>query len=156
MRDAGAAPERRVWTEADFEWMGWHDCAVHAIAFRPERFELLLDLDYILEWVEPAGGGSYTFRVAPATLVFHDVSDVRIDLSPWPAILPSLAAITRADPQPTPNGRHVKWAWSMEGHEGAIRLRATGYTQVLRTAPRETSAQSLTWEERGGPAFALP
>jgi hypothetical protein len=50
----------------------------------------------------------------------------------------------------------VTWSWELNGHEGAIRLRATGYTQALRAAPRMAPAQRLTWEERGGPSFALP
>ena len=157
MRDAGATPTRRVWTEADFEAMGWHDCAVHALAFRPERFELRLDLDYLLEWIAPPEpGGDYAFRVAPAPLAFHNVADVALDLAPWTAALPTLNAITRADPHPTPDGRLMTWSWELDGHEGAIRLRATGYTQALRSAPRVTPAQRLTWEERGGPSFALP
>jgi hypothetical protein len=157
MSDADAVPERRIWTEADFEQMGWHDCAVHALAFRPERFELRLDLDYILRWIAPTEpGGPFTFRLAPATLVFHNVSEATVDLQPWTGALPTLDALTRADPQPTPNGRLVTWSWELDGHEGAIRLRATGYTQALRAAPRVAPEQRLTWEERGGPSFALP
>ena len=108
MSDAGAAPERRIWTEADFEQMGWHDCAVHALAFRPERFELRLDLDYILEWVAPTEpGGPFTFRVAPATLVFHNVSGVTADLQPGTGVLPTLDALTRADRQPGESAERV-------------------------------------------------
>jgi hypothetical protein len=31
----------------------------------------------------------------------------------------------------------VTWSWELNGHEGAIRLRATGYTQALRAAGRK-------------------
>ncbi len=156
-REDAVPPGQRRWTDADFEGMGWHDCAVHAVAFRPEHFELRLDLDYLLEWIAPAEPGApLAFRLAPATLVFHDVSDVALALEPWTGVLPTLNAITRADPRPTPNGRFITWAWELDGHEGTIRLRATGYTQALRSAPRLGATQSLTWEARGGPSFALP
>jgi len=44
---------KTVWTDADFETMGWHDNAVHAIAVEPappHPGSLLLDIDYIVEW----------------------------------------------------------------------------------------------------------
>jgi hypothetical protein len=47
--------QKPVWTEADFEQMGWHDVHIHAVAFRPEIFELWLDIDYIFGWVDPHG-----------------------------------------------------------------------------------------------------
>jgi hypothetical protein len=29
-------PEKWIWTEADFETMGWHDVHVHALAFQTD------------------------------------------------------------------------------------------------------------------------
>ena len=48
--------EKAVWTDGDFDRMGWHDARVHAIAFHEDEdnAELLLDLDYIVRWI--AGG----------------------------------------------------------------------------------------------------
>ena len=58
--------DKWIWTEADFEQMGWHDARIHAIAFLTETFEFALDIDYILQWVEPAEGETYyKFWVAP-------------------------------------------------------------------------------------------
>jgi hypothetical protein len=45
----GPAVAKTVWTE-------WHDNAVHAVALEPalpDPGRLLLDLDYIVEWVAP-------------------------------------------------------------------------------------------------------
>jgi hypothetical protein len=73
--------EKPVWTEADFEQMGWHDVHVHAVAFRPQIFELWLDMDYIFRWVDPHDGEThYSFWVAPATLVFENVYDLKFDI----------------------------------------------------------------------------
>ena len=79
----GCALEKWTWTEEDFERMGWHDAQVHAFAFLPESWELLLDLDYILKWVAPSEGEShYSFWSAPATLIFENVADLKIELEP--------------------------------------------------------------------------
>ena len=43
--------EKWVWTEADFEKMSWHDSRVHAMAFLPDEFEIVFDIDYILKWI---------------------------------------------------------------------------------------------------------
>src|SRR5690348_9572503 len=49
--------EKAVWTDGDFDTMGWHDASVHAIAFHEEEHgaqdALLLDLDYIVRWLDP-------------------------------------------------------------------------------------------------------
>ena len=63
--------EKSFWTERDFANMGWHDVRIHAIAFDSEKFELLMDIDYMFAWADPAPGEKhYTFWMAPCTLVF--------------------------------------------------------------------------------------
>jgi hypothetical protein len=80
--------EKAVWAEADFEQMGWHDVHVHAFAFRPEIFELWLDIDYIFSWVDPHGGEThYSFWVAPATLAFENVYDLKFDIESHDGVL---------------------------------------------------------------------
>src|SRR4051812_26329180 len=87
-----------VWTEADFEQMGWHDVHIHAVAFRPEIFELWLDIDYLFTWVDPQGAEThYSFWVAPATLVFTNVHSLRFDLESHDGDL-SLQGIERSEP----------------------------------------------------------
>jgi hypothetical protein len=74
-----------VWTDADFEAMGWHDVAIHAIGFEQDgvRAQLLLDIDYMLEWIDPVPKRRhYTFLVCPATLVFEDAWSIEGEISP--------------------------------------------------------------------------
>jgi hypothetical protein len=149
------APEKLVWTEEDFERMGWHDATLHGIAFLTETFELVLDLDYIFEWVEHSEPEPhFTFWVAPCTLVFENVFDLRIELEPYPEV--SVADLTRADPGVPRNadviGRAADWLWKLECHQGVITFRAAGYTQYVRATPMH-GEQSLTHAERGGVAF---
>ena len=73
--------EKWQWTEQDFERMVWHDCFLYAMAFPPNSFELLLDIDYIFKWVEPEEQDQpFKFWVAPVTLVFENVYDTVLEL----------------------------------------------------------------------------
>ena len=63
-----------LWTHEQFGAMTWHDNHVHALSIREGRHgegELLLDLDYILEWLKAPHG--IEFRIVPALLRFIDV-----------------------------------------------------------------------------------
>ena len=75
---------KAIWTDADFDDMGWHDAAVHGLATRPEddhTGRLLIDLDYIIEWVPPADGETYfSFWIVPATLVFEHTWDLTLQI----------------------------------------------------------------------------
>ena len=75
-----------IYTEADFGRLSWHDCHIWGIELRagdPDdgdwTSDLVLDIDFIVEWICGTGGGGQ-FRVAPATLVFHGVTDPKIDI----------------------------------------------------------------------------
>jgi hypothetical protein len=84
-RESGTAIGPRH-TEADFDRLSWHDCHIWGVALHvgdPDEndwtSDLVLDIDYIVEWVCGVGGGGQ-FRVAPATLAFHGVTDPRITI----------------------------------------------------------------------------
>ena len=66
-----------------FEDYSWHDNAIHGfrIVEGPDGCggELILDIDFIVEWLPPKGeNNAFEFRVAPAHLTFHDVTDLVI------------------------------------------------------------------------------
>jgi hypothetical protein len=67
----------------DLAWR-WHDNVIYGLAFdrgEPDendwRSDLVLDIDFIAEWLGGAAG-ELRFRVAPATLIFHQVTDFAI------------------------------------------------------------------------------
>jgi hypothetical protein len=74
----------RKWTQDDLDSMSWHDNHVHGLCFfegKQGTGELELDLDYILEWITPAADSvSFRYRIAPARLRFHDVTDLAIPI----------------------------------------------------------------------------
>jgi hypothetical protein len=70
--------DKPIWTNADFEIMGWHDATVWAMAVVSDDFELIFDIDYILRWIDPVPPDpSFSFWVSPATLVFEGVQTLR-------------------------------------------------------------------------------
>jgi len=146
-----------TWTDADFERMGWHDARIHALAWCQESGELLLDLDYIVEWPAQCGpDGDFEFWTVPATLVFEFVTELRVDLRPWPAfdVIDLQRSAEPVEHGPLGSSNEQTWLWTISCHEGAILLRGTGFRQYARRAPVLNTMQSLSLEERGGLSFA--
>lgn len=54
-------PEQ-LWTDQQFEEMSWHDNHVHALRIVAGAYgsgELILDLDYILDWICGTDGSKF-------------------------------------------------------------------------------------------------
>jgi len=149
----GPAVSKALWTDADFETMGWHDNAVHAIALEPAEDHpgsILLDIDYIVEWGPcSVPGGSLSFWVSPATLIFHQAWDLITDISlqGWGFQL-AIGAIERSGPD-----EHGFFDWVVTGDLFSMRFSAAGFTQYLRRAPIFVPRQRLSVDERGGLSF---
>ncbi len=148
--------EKLVWSDADYDIMGWHDAVLHGVAILVETSEAVLDIDYILKWVllppdVPGGRQSYNFWIAPATIVFEHVSkiDFKID-----GMRMSLDGISRSDPTATTDGQKTEWLWDLPGTRGFMgELRATGYKQYFRKQPIFIKDQEISLEQRGGISF---
>ena len=147
---------KATWTDTDFDEMGWHDCRIHALSVAeydddtmpPAR--LLLDVDYIVRWVNPVRPSKYfSFWIAPATLVFDKAWDITGDFGPLHEIL-EIDDLHRLDP---PDDRSEP-LWHIEGQSFDLRLRAAGYRQFLRRPPQHAPGQLLTMAQRGGISFA--
>ena len=68
-------------TGKDFEPLSWHDNFIYGIHFLSANWKsnLILDIDHIVEWL--CGVDQQTrFRIVPATLVFQDVTDLKINI----------------------------------------------------------------------------
>jgi hypothetical protein len=147
---------KATWTDADFADMGWHDSRVHAVSITEAVHETLtqlrvvLDLDYIVRWVEPERRPRYfTFWVAPATLLFERAWGIDGNLGPLDDGL-EVAEIHRLGPPDD----EADPLWHIEGHNFELRLRAAGYTQYIRLPPQHVPRQVLSLAERGGVSFA--
>jgi hypothetical protein len=157
-------------TEQDFDRLSWHDNYVYGIHFSigdiergDWRTDLVLDVDHIIEWVCGVGQAA-TFRVAPATLTFHHVTDLRLAVdwgdSGHRAALHelSIGRITRA---PISDQKlcldRPYWRWCLESNwpaAGEISFGASGFTQILRGEPVLQDEQKLARSARA--PFRLP
>jgi hypothetical protein len=142
-----------TWDESHFDEMSWHDNHVHGLRIREGHHghgELDLDIDYILEWLCP-NEGTFAFRVAPATLTFINVFDLRIEIDYAAAtagITPfSIDGITR---EAAGSGGDPRWTLELNWPKGAISFTASGFRQILRAPAIVTSSQTLTEHERSG------
>jgi hypothetical protein len=147
--------------------LSWHDNALYGVRFdlgdcaRGDwHADLVLDIDHILEWLCGVDR-QFRFRVAPATLTFHHVTDLQIAIdcgdSGGRIALHALSidAITRE------RIRHQKicldrpyyrWRIALNAPGGAaLTFGASGYTQVLRAQPVLLDQQQLSPADRNAP-----
>jgi len=149
---------RESWTTADYESLSWHDCHVHGFHLGNVNedhgtAELDLDVDFIVEWL-PQGDRSILFRVAPATLTFHDVSSMRFLLDycePGAGMTPF--SLDRIEREPVTYGTGYttyRWRLPVNWPAGEITFESPGFTQQLRRQPVLQNRQSLSTGERCG------
>lgn len=151
-------------TQEHFDQISWHDNTLYALRFEvgdPTRNEwhsdLVLDLDHIVEWVRD-DAGCVRFRVVPACLRFHHVTDLRIaidfgDSGCRTAINePSIDAITRRriSDQKIDLGRpYYRWRIALSlPRGGEILFGASGFTQTWRAEPVLLDQQRLATSQR--------
>lgn len=147
-----------------FEDLSWHDDTLYALRLdvgdstRGDwHADLVLDVDHIVEWL-CGTDRRIRFRVAPATLTFHDVTDLRIaidcgDSGGRIALHP--LSIDRIDRAPLADRRicldrpYHRWRIVLNWPPGGlITFGASGFSQVLRAAPVLSDQQQLSPAER--------
>ena len=142
----------QVWTDEQFDEMSWHDNCVHGLRIVEGTHgagELILDLDYILEWIEVER--SFQFRILPVILKFREVTDLRILLdyaTPTIALGPfSIHAIERKFEQ---RERYTAQVWKLliNSPVGEITFESQGFEQRGVGAPQISNGQWLSPEER--------
>jgi hypothetical protein len=133
--------EKSIWTDEDFEQMGWHDCNIYR--FRLQE-DLELDIDYILKWNPPDMEGlPFTFWVAPATLVFKKIRLLGFDLD-----VGLEDAFEIDDIERNISGNEV--SWEMLTRRGNIEFVSNGFEQYIRQQPSFQFGQRINYFERGG------
>jgi hypothetical protein len=146
-------PEKLIWSNEDFESMGWHDATIWSLVANPEAFELLVDIDYIFNWVHPAKGETYfKFWVAPVTMVFENASDVCIHIDSQQGCI-EVADLTRELIGPSPNGKFTQYRFAFDCREGQIELQATGFKLYVRRPPTLLNSQAFELGARQGVDF---
>lgn len=148
--------EKAVWSDKDFDQMGWHDVHIHGLAFSTGTNELLVDIDYIFAWVDPeAPDPHYTFWMSPCTMIFSNVHSFTAEIE-WGLGL-EISDLSRERMEKYPNGTPIEGReeskWTFDCQEGAISFYSTGFIQVTRRKPTRAGSQAFSWAERGGVSF---
>jgi len=133
-----------------FELMTWHDNTLHGISFVDENFsnDLVLDIDYIEQWLNEAG--LYRFKVAPAKLVFHDVSQLQVNLlNNGPQTMFAYLATINGIGREQLSEKRSKWTVDLLGcKENSITFEASGFTQETYKDATISTSQHLTADQR--------
>jgi len=162
--ESGGFPMDSAKTETEFESVSWHDCHIWGIEFQvgdPDEGDFTCDLvfsiDFITEWICGTDRRA-RFRVAPAKLAFHGVTDPRIAISSVNGgyqVAPEQVVINRISRERIADQKvyldRPYFRWLIELHppvEGAIEFGAVGFTQTLLTEPILSERQSLSLRER--------
>ena len=137
------------WAESDFDNMEWHDCPIYSVTFSNNN-ELIFDIDYILKWIEPNNSdGLFSFWIAPATLCFKNVYNLKIESNIINFII---VTIYRNNPKQPKNIKYIQndieYDWHIETTEGEITFTSVGYNQHTRKHPILTNNQYLGLNER--------
>lgn len=131
-------PRKRIWTDADYTQMGWHDCHIYQIRLGED---LELDIDYILQWNKPdLEGLGFTFWVSPATLVFKAVSEVKFDLNTFSSQAFEIDSIEKEGDQ----------SWVIITQQGHMEFNAIGFEQYIRQDPFFEFGQTIPLIDRYG------
>jgi hypothetical protein len=137
--------EKWIWTEKDFETMGWHDATIYGLRLGQN---LELDIDYILQWNQPEiEGFSYTFWIAPATLIFEKPTNVSFELTQ--TFDEKWLEIEDIEKATTDKINH----WTIITQQGGISFDADTFQQIIRRGPSFQFRQSIPYDERGGFSF---
>jgi hypothetical protein len=126
---------KELWTDAEFDQMGWHDCRIYSLQFPNEEFQLKLEIDYIFRW-EKLPNGSFRFWVSPCDLVFRNVSDFKAEIDFKNHMQLFILDLMRTNARPSPNGQVILWDYEIDCDVGVIRFTATGFEQHVRAQPR--------------------
>jgi len=144
-QNAQVRVDNLVTTDATFDSTSWHDNFIYALHLDAHHFEsdLRLEIDHIIKWTQP-DATRYQFWIAPAMLVFHNVTDlamrVHFGTTGYQHVIHqiSIGAIWR---EPVANQKicldRPYFAWSIDTNwpDGEIEFGATGYTQTLLSQP---------------------
>ena len=141
--DIGMFKIKLVYSAKDFEELGFHDCYVHGIRWDTSTYALILDLDYIVEWIK--NKGKYEFLVASAELRFNDSSEVRLSFD-WTnlAMECQIQDIHKRESRLSLNGSECyHWEIEFTTPHGSIELWSTNFELKIQKKPVLSKVQKL-------------
>jgi hypothetical protein len=141
----------RVLDESEAKLESFHDCHAYGLHWRRDQFIFSLDIQYILEWIEPsdAATGAYRFLVSEARLVFRSANEVKVSMD-WShsALDAEIEAVRVLGSRTTPNAQ-IERCFEIEfaDPDGTILIWSTGYEVVLLHEPVVSEVPSIPLSE---------
>lgn len=132
---------RTLWTDADFDVMGWHDNRIIGLTFPNDDMRFSIDFVYIFHW-EREGDRFTGFWVSPCRLIFENVFDLEIALDIGSYQQLDILNIDRSDKIVHPTGV-TSMKYEIGCGSGFIKLRSTGYRQQVLKPPVFSESQDL-------------
>lgn len=133
--------EKKVWTDKDFDQMGWHDNHIYQISVAED---LALDIDYIFQWNKPVLEGlPFTFWIAPSTLVFKKIQNLAFNLD---TAFHDTIEIQDIEREILENGT----LWTIITQQGDFQFMSEGFQQFIRQEPFFQFGQTIPFLERFG------
>ena len=144
------------WTTTDFETLSWHDCHFYGFRLDPREHgtaELEFDIDFIVEWLCRTAR-QVEFRVAPATLIFHNIFRLQVELDYASPVLAGMSPFAidgiEREVLSKPGGySSFRWRLPVNWPSGVITFESPGFRQVLRRPSILVDRPWLLAEERG-------
>ncbi|MCP3660583.1 MAG: hypothetical protein GY830_09845 [Bacteroidetes bacterium] len=136
---------KELWTNEDFDVMGWHDSIIYAIRFPDTKLEFILDIDYIFKWEKKKD--SFMFWVSPCHLVFEGVLNLRMNLNFADEVGIDISSIHRGNKTLLTRNLY-NWEYHIETVHGDIKFESTGYKQHVLSQPTYSNSQCLYLPER--------
>jgi hypothetical protein len=155
---------RTIYDDADFDELSWHDCSVWRFELRVGESaedewtaDFLLDLDFIADSFND-DDGNVQYRIAPATLSFQGVTDLKMALDFGDSGFQSAIhafSVDRIEREPVPDQRifldRTYYRWTIFGNwpqSGALSFGAVGFTLKLACEPITKPTNTLSLQER--------
>lgn len=141
-----------VLSESEAKLESFHDCHAHGLHWSRDHFIFSIDLQYILEWIEPSGAssGGYRFLVSEARLVFRGASELKVSMD-WSgsALDSEIAGVRVLGSRTTPNGQ-LERSFEIEfaDPDGIISVWSTGYEVILLQEPVVSEVPSIPLSDR--------
>lgn len=145
--------EKELWTEADFEEMGWHDSQIYSIHPPGSDLVLKLDIDYIFRWELNQETNRFAFWVSPCSLCFENVVVLKVDLLFDKVVGIYIDEIVRSNPELSASGELTFWQYIIRTDRGDITFESSGYRQIVHQQPVFSESQSLELPNRSWPTL---
>ncbi|GEM_PF-691367 len=146
---------KNCWHTEDFDSLFWHDVHIHGFSldsfiYDEGAADLVLDIDYILNWENV--NNKLLFTVCRATLRFHKIFDLRFMLdyvTPTMGMFPFSIDNIQRDLLPSPTGyEFFHWSIKINSPEGYIEFDSPGFKLTLIGSPIVQQSQWLSSEQR--------